>query len=117
MRADAAFSPGKGVAGTEVRRVVHDGLAALASPIDAPNAATYGARIELGELVAAELRARAQQDADAILERLRPLAFDFRVSEDLAEHEVLRASFLVDRKKIAQFDGAMNEIARRQDGR
>jgi hypothetical protein len=82
-----------------------------------PDAATYGLRIELGELVAAEMRARARRDANAILERVRPLAVAVEVDEEPVEHQVLRASFLVERKKVGTFDEAMDELAERQDGR
>jgi hypothetical protein len=81
-------------------------------------AATYGARIELGELVAAELRERGRRDAIGILERLQPLASAVELArEPVNEHEVLRASFLVERKRVPEFDEAMNEAARREDGR
>jgi hypothetical protein len=83
-----------------------------------PEAATYGARIELGELVASELRSRGQRDGAAIVDRLRKLAVDVKLSDDEpVEHEVLRASFLVERKRLDAFDKAMNDIARSQDGR
>jgi len=83
----------------------------------APQAATQGARIELGELVAAELRSRAHRDATAILDRLRPLALQVQVAEEPVEHEVLRASFLVERGRVEDFDEAMNDLARHEDGR
>ena len=83
----------------------------------APAAATHGARLELGELVAAELRGRARRDAAHILERLRPLAEAVEIAGEPIEHEVLRASFLVARKNVTAFDKAMNDIARREDGR
>jgi hypothetical protein len=82
-----------------------------------PDGATYGARIELGELVAAELRACAQRDAAGILERLRPLALAVQVADEPIEHQVLRASFLVERERVRDFDEAMNDVARHEDGR
>jgi hypothetical protein len=82
-----------------------------------PDGATYGARIELGELVAAELRACAQRDAARILERLRPLALAVEVADEPVEHQVLKASFLVERDRVRDFDEAMNDVARREDGR
>lgn len=85
--------------------------------VAAPEAATYGARIELGELVAGELRSRGQRDGAAILDRLRPLAVDVRLADEPVEHEVLRASFLVERKRLKAFDKAMDDIARTQEGR
>lgn len=82
-----------------------------------PEAATYGLRIELGELVAAELQARARRDAEAILERVRPLALAVEVEDEPIEHQVLRASFLVERERVGAFDEAMDELALGQDGR
>jgi hypothetical protein len=82
-----------------------------------PEAATYGLRIELGELVAAEVRARSQRDADVILERARPLSLAVEVDDKPLEHQVLRASFLVERERVDSFDEAMDELARRQAGR
>jgi hypothetical protein len=82
-----------------------------------PGAATYGARIELGELIAGELRSRGQRDGRAVLDRLAPLAKAVQVAGEPVEHEVLRASFLVERKRVSAFDDAVNDIARGQDGR
>lgn len=82
-----------------------------------PDGATYGARIELGELVAAELRACAHRDAARILERLRPLALAVQVADEAIEHQVLRASFLVERDRLRDFDETMNDVARHEDGR
>ena len=73
--------------------------------------------IELGELVARELRARTDHDARAILDRLRKLALDQEVDEEPIEHQVLRASFLVERKKVPAFDKAMEDLASGQAGR
>jgi hypothetical protein len=73
--------------------------------------------LELGELVAAELRARTAGDAHAIIERLRGLALDYDLEEEAIEYQVLRASFLVERKRVAAFDDAMEEYASGQAGR
>jgi hypothetical protein len=82
-----------------------------------PEAATYGLRIELGELVAAELRARTRRDAEAIVDRLRPLSLAVEVDEEPIEHQVLRASFLVDRERVGAFDETLDDLARREDDR
>src|SRR5205823_4101882 len=65
--------------------------------------------IALGELVADELRVRTSRDARAILDRLGSLAVDRQVDEELIEDQVLRASFLVERKHVPAFDKAMDE--------
>jgi len=77
-------------------------------------ASTYGLRIELGEVVAAELQARARRDADQILRRLRPLALTVELDDEPIEHQVLRASFLVERDRVRSFDETMDELARSQ---
>jgi Gas vesicle synthesis protein GvpL/GvpF len=80
-------------------------------------AATYALRIELGELVASELDARAAKEAEQILRRLRPLAQDVQVDVEPVEHRVLRAAFLVDRKRVRKFDAEMDALAREREGR
>ena len=82
-----------------------------------PEAATHGARLELGTAVAAELEAQARRDAAAILGELRPLAVDLRVDETPIEHQVVRASLLVERRNVAHVDAVLDELARRHAGR
>ena len=77
-------------------------------------ASTYPLRVELGERTAAELQERTRRDRHAILGLLRPLALDLQVDEEPIEHQVLRASFLVEREAVAAFDRAMNELAEEQ---
>jgi hypothetical protein len=74
-------------------------------------------QIELGELVAAELLARTNRDARLILERLQPLSLEIEVDEEPIEHQVLRASFLVERKRLPAFDKAMDALASEHAGR
>jgi hypothetical protein len=73
--------------------------------------------LELGELVANELRARTERDGRALLHRLGSLALDYDVDEQPIEHQVLRASFLVSRDRVPVFDAAMDELASKQAGR
>src|SRR5919201_2067054 len=80
-------------------------------------AAPQPALLELGELVAAELRARTVRDARAIVERLGALAGAHELDDEPIEHQVLRASFLVERKRIRAFDAAMEDLASGQAGR
>jgi Gas vesicle synthesis protein GvpL/GvpF len=80
-----------------------------------PETAAYSQRVRLGEAVAAALDARRQHDARSILGRLEPLAEDVVVEEtDLSR--ALTASFLVDRRRVAAFDDAMDELARTHEG-
>ena len=73
--------------------------------------------LELGELVAAELRARTIRDGRMILDRLRPLALGYELDEEPIENQVLRGSFLVERKRVPAFDDAMEDLASGQAGR
>jgi hypothetical protein len=82
-----------------------------------PEAATYGGRIELGELVAAELASRSAAEAEQILRRLRPLARNVDVDTEPVEHQVLRAAFLVERGRLEAFDAEMDALAREREGR
>lgn len=79
--------------------------------------ATHGVRIELGELVAAELDSRAAAEGEEILRRLRPLAREVEVDSEPVEHRVLRAAFLVERDRVAAFDSEMDALAREREGR
>jgi hypothetical protein len=73
--------------------------------------------LELGELVSAELQARTARDARAIVERLGAIAVAYDVSDEQIEHQLMRASFLVERKRMKAFDEAMEELAAAQAGR
>ena len=81
------------------------------------DAATYPLKVELGERVAGELQRRTYRDRDALLSRLSPLARDLEIDQEPIEHQVLRASFLVERGHVSAFDAAMDELARRHAGR
>jgi hypothetical protein len=82
-----------------------------------PEAATYAARIELGTLVAGELEARAAREADKILRRLQPLARKVEIDPEPVEHRVLRASFLVERERVPEFDAQMDALAGQEAAR
>lgn len=73
--------------------------------------------LALGELVADELRARTSRDAHEILDRLGSLSVDREIDDEPIEHQVLRASFLVEQKCVRTFDKAMDELASSQAGR
>jgi len=71
---------------------------------------TYYDRIRLGELVEAELKARRVQDAESILGRLRPLAEKTQVNATIADHMVVNAAFLIERRREAEFDAAIRAL-------
>jgi Gas vesicle synthesis protein GvpL/GvpF len=84
---------------------------------EGPAAATQPLKLELGERVAGELQSRTLRDRKALLDRLSPLALELEVDQEPIEHQVLRASFLVERGNVAAFDNAMDELAREHAGR
>ena len=77
----------------------------------------HPALIELGELVAAEVQARTARDARALHERLRPHSVRFEADEEPIAYQLLRASFLVERKRAEKFDSALDEFAADNAGR
>ena len=74
-------------------------------------------RIELGEAVARALAARRGGAADEIVASLAEHALELQVEEQREELEVLRASFLVDRRRLPKFEGAAKALAGRYGGR
>jgi hypothetical protein len=80
----------------------------------APEDATYYARIQLGELVAAGVERIRHADAEAILEVLAPLAVAVETGEPAHERIALNASFLVERDRIPEFDQQVDRIGRAQ---
>lgn len=73
--------------------------------------------VELGELVAAEVQARTARDSRALLERLRAHAVRYDVGEEPIEYQLLRASFLVERGRVAAFEAELERFSSEQSGR
>jgi len=78
-----------------------------------PEGVPHPDRLRLGEAVAYAVERERRSDADAILDRFRPLARDVAVEPDPPAGYVMTASFLVDRDRVGAFDGAMDDLARR----
>jgi hypothetical protein len=82
-----------------------------------PDDATYYARIRLGEMVARAVEARRAAEERRILERLEPLASRTARERDLPERVVVKAAFLVERSKLAEFDREVDVLAGELAGR
>jgi hypothetical protein len=82
-----------------------------------PGAAAQPQRIALGEAVAGRLAATSAADEQRLLQELRPYALDVVVEERLADMQVLRASFLVERRRVDDFDGTLEAFAEGEGGR
>ena len=79
--------------------------------------ATYYERIRLGEMVAAAVEAKREHEGREILEALAPLAVAVDTAALDHERVALSASFLVERERMADFDEAVDDIGRVQEGR
>jgi hypothetical protein len=82
-----------------------------------PEEATYFERIRLGELVAAAIERKREQDSDQVLRTLEPRAHAVVLGATTHERMVFSASFLVDRDQLAEFDKAVDEVGRQQADR
>jgi hypothetical protein len=76
----------------------------------------HRAELQLGEAVAAALAGRRNRDADEIVATLSATAREVVVEERVAEFEVVRAAFLVDRSAADELDARADELAQRFDG-
>jgi hypothetical protein len=79
--------------------------------------ATYYSRIRLGELIAAAVQRRREQDALAIVDALAPVALAVEVGDPAHERVVVQVSFLVERPRLAEFDETLEEVAAGYGGR
>ena len=82
-----------------------------------PEAAAYYKRIELGQLVAAEVDRARERDAQAILERLQPLALAARLESPSTAESAVNAAFLVEERRIDEFSEAVSALGRDLAGR
>jgi Gas vesicle synthesis protein GvpL/GvpF len=73
-------------------------------------------QVALGEAVAHALADRRARDADEIVASLSSLASEVEVEERVAEFEVVRAAFLVDRFAVEDVEAQAGELAQRHDG-
>jgi hypothetical protein len=73
-------------------------------------------RIELGELIAERVTARREQDEQALLNRLSPLATDVRVDPPGSERVALNAHLLVRRDHRGALDDVVSVLGRALEG-
>ncbi len=82
-----------------------------------PEDATYYERIALGEHVSKAVERHRERDADNIVQALSQVAEAVEVSPPSHERVALSASFLVARKRLAEFDEVLEAFAGGQGGR
>ncbi|MBI3976773.1 MAG: GvpL/GvpF family gas vesicle protein [Chloroflexi bacterium] len=78
---------------------------------------THYQRIQLGQLIEEAIVRKRDRDAEAILDALRPLAFETKTNKILTDMMILNAAFLVDRAHDPTFDAAVNVLDAAQQGR
>jgi len=71
---------------------------------------TYYDRIRLGEMVEAEMDKKRDEEAERILQRLRPLVYKTRANKVITDRMVLNAAFLVDKDCEAEFDQIVQQL-------
>lgn len=82
-----------------------------------PDDATYYERIRLGELVADAVERRREADAREIVEALARAALAVDEGKHGHERVVVNASFLVERKRLNEFNRALDKVADSYGGR
>jgi hypothetical protein len=82
-----------------------------------PEAATYYQRIELGQLVAAEVEQARERDTAFVLERLAPLAVAASREPPATPDSAVNAAFLVERERVDEFSSAVGRLERELEGR
>jgi hypothetical protein len=82
-----------------------------------PEAAGHFKRIQLGELVAAEVEQARQRDAAWLHEQLDPRAVASSREAATGLKGAVNAAFLVERKCVAEFGRAVDAVAEQLDGR
>jgi gas vesicle protein GvpL/GvpF len=93
-------------------------IARLKAEVDAlPEAASYAKRIQLGELVSAEVERQRERDTALVVERLEPHAVASRAEGASGLDGAVNVAFLVERDRIAAFEAAAATLARDLGGR
>jgi Gas vesicle synthesis protein GvpL/GvpF len=82
-----------------------------------PQDRAYYDRIALGELVAATIAQRREQEAAVLLAGLRPLAAESRVNRIITDMMILNAAFLVKRDRVPAFDERIDQLLEANAGR
>lgn len=70
----------------------------------------YADSVRIGEMVQKALEKKRQQEAQALLEIIRPLSSDCKESKLYGDMNLLNAAFLVDKTKEEDFDKKLNNL-------
>ncbi|MHB0874795.1 MAG: GvpL/GvpF family gas vesicle protein [Anaerolineae bacterium] len=95
----------------------HSGIRRLRDRLAAnPAGGGHYERIELGGMVEEALKGRRQEEEDAIVRRLSPLAVDHRLNNVYGETMVLNGAFLVESAREADFDAEVTALSEERSG-
>lgn len=79
--------------------------------------ASYDDRIELGQLTDEVIARKREQEAESLLDTLRPLATEVKLNPILSDMMVLNAAFLVESSRVNDFDAQVRKLEEQQAGR
>ena len=77
-----------------------------------PPEKTHFDRVRLGEMVEAALYRKRNEEAEAILARLRPIVYRTQTNRQITDRMIVNAAFLVAREREADLDRAVQELDR-----
>jgi hypothetical protein len=78
--------------------------------MDRPAEETYYERIRLGEAIESAMWQRRDEDAERILDRLRPLVREARANKVVTDRMVLNAAFVIDQEREAELDAVVQKL-------
>jgi len=84
------------------------------SLIGQPEDAVYEERIRLGELTNAEINRKREQEAESIVETLKPMVNDIRLNNIFSDMMILNAALLVDKTKEPEIAAKVEALAEAQ---
>jgi gas vesicle protein GvpL/GvpF len=84
---------------------------------DSPDDSSYGERVRLGELVARALEAKSAEDGRTLLTELERLAVAVNIRESAGLDRLLDVALLVEDRRRAEFEQAVEELAEAFAGR
>jgi hypothetical protein len=77
-----------------------------------PPEKTHFDRVRLGEMVEAALYRKRNEEAEALLARLRPIVSRTRTNKEITDRMIVNAAFLVTREREDELDWAVQEFDR-----
>ena len=77
----------------------------------------YDAQLELGDRAAQALAAKRTREADQLVTALAPVTVSARQNDPMSDLMILNAAFLVERQRMAAFEGVVDDLDHANQGR